>query len=57
MNKEIKTTVNRQPCIVKIYRGIPIKNNDYKQYIDMNQSKLDTIRTHIINHTFRINNT
>lgn len=57
MNKEIKTTVNRQPCIVKIYRGIPIKNNDYKQYIDMNQSKLDTIRRHIINHTFRINNT
>ena len=48
MNKENKTTVNRQPCIVKIYRGIPIKNNDYKQY-------LDAIRTNIINQTFRRN--
>ena len=58
MNKENKTIpINRQPCIVKIYRGIPIKNNDYKQYLHANQSQLDIIRKNIINETFRINNT
>ena len=56
MDKENKTIlINRQPCIVKIYRGIPIKNNDYKQYLDANQSQLDIIRTNIINQTFRRN--
>jgi hypothetical protein len=56
MNKENKTTpINRQPCIVKIYRGIPIKNNDYKQYINENQTQLDMIRTNLINQTFRRN--
>ena len=57
MNKENKTIpINRQPCIVKIYRGIPIKNNDYKQYLHANQSQLDIIRTNIINQTFHKNN-
>jgi len=57
MNKENKTIpINRQPCIVKIYRGIPIKNNDYKQYINENQTQLDMIRTNLSNQTFRRNN-
>ncbi len=32
---EVKSYVFRPTCIVKIYRGIPIKNNEYRQYIDM----------------------
>ena len=29
-----------QKCVVKIYRGIPIKNNEYKQYVTMKQEEI-----------------
>jgi hypothetical protein len=57
MNKENKTTtVNIPPCIVKIYRGIPIENNDYKQYLKIDELNLNIIRNKSINQTFRRNN-
>jgi hypothetical protein len=39
MNK-VESTVLRQQCIVKIYRGIPIKNNEYKQYVIMKPEEI-----------------
>lgn len=28
------------PCIVKVYRGVIINNNNYKQYEELDQSEL-----------------
>jgi hypothetical protein len=56
MNKENKkTSVIKLPCIVKIYRGIPIENNDYKQYLKIDELNLNIIRNKSINQTFRRN--
>lgn len=44
-------SVIRPPCIVKIYRGIPIKNNEYKQYFKLDELNLHLIRKKIIDQT------
>ena len=37
---EIEPAVLRQKCVVKVYRGIPIKNNEYKQYVNLKTDEL-----------------
>lgn len=47
------TPAFKQPCVVNVYRGIPIKNNEYKQYVKLDENTLDLIRQKCINLTFQ----
>ena len=46
MNSEIKKIRIYNPCIVKIYKGVPIKDNNYKKYQEMDLNDLQKLIKH-----------
>ena len=49
---EISTnSIQNQKCIVKVFKGIPIQNNEYNQYLKLDKANLDLVRKKLFIYT------
>jgi len=45
-------SIQNQKCIVKVFKGIPIQNNEYNQYLKLDEANLDLVRKKLFIYTF-----